>query len=192
MSDHLPGIPEGPTPARKALVTLLKNADGASDAARKIAHVPAMAEELQRSGAEIVAAGRPPTPDELREAVGAYFERFGITPDILADHASAVDLWVSCLSRIPLAATLVGMAEVGGSILPKPEVVARAASVMASELQVISYRAQVALAKTAEAKPIAKAERMTRDEMIARGFINADGSIPGLRTTGRSGVRDGL
>lgn len=174
----LPGIDPGPTAIRKGLVTLLTNAADGLDAARKIAAVPAMREELERSGAEIVAEGKPPAPDVLRQHVVEFFGRY-VDEAAIEAHGGAVDAWVRDLGAIPLEATLLAMHAVAveNSILPKVDAILRAAVARASELQVISYRARVALDQAARSRPPKEIERMTHAEMKAKGFLNADGSV---------------
>ena len=148
------------------------------EAARKVRSVPALADELRATGGDIIAAGAKADPRWLVVEVGRYLVAFGISDRDQAEHKAIIDLWLETLAPLPQEAVAHGMREVAKTarFIPKVAEVYQAALPKAQALQVMAYRAKRALEELGRA-PVPKEKRMTREEMIAQGFMDAEGRI---------------
>lgn len=178
----LPGLPVplASTPSEKGLVTLLKNSDDAAAAARRVAQVPAMREELERSGTALVRAAYPATDEEIQEEVMILMAAYGVSKKEVLEHASALLVWGEALAGLPLDAIRVGRVEASRTctFLPKPADVYKAAKAYATELQVVAYRAKAAMEALNHREPKVKPdERMSHEEMKAAGYMDAQGRV---------------
>lgn len=148
------------------------------EAARKVRSVPALADELRASGRDIILAGAKADPRWLVVEVGRYLLAFGVSDREQAEHAAATRLWLETLAPLPREAIEHGMREVAkvARFTPKVGEVYQAALPKARELQMMAYRAKRALEDIGKA-PVPKEKRMSREEMIAAGFMGEDGKI---------------
>lgn len=162
----------------KALTTLITSSENAEDFGRKIAHVPALANEVREMAPQILAAAEPMEPDALYRRVLEIMAAWGIRPKEAGEHREGLVLWNEALAPLPLDAIEAGVLECARTckFLPTPAEVYQAAMPKFHELKMRAYRIKEAM-KRLDALAPPERKRMTRAEMIEAGFMDASGRI---------------